>query len=342
MAVAAVLLSAPLALVAAQPARATTFVMVEGSVVTVTISLSVPEVTMRDSAGRRMPMSEYVEQAGEAIWNAALADLAYRDCFVLRVDVDANGVPAGGTARSGDHRIGYNPSPTFRSFVNVPLAEGESTRAQEDGVGPYDYSGTGVWGPIDEVTVAHELGHLMGLGDDYRDVGGTYRDVRSIPAPGREGTLMAGGDRIDQELVDRLGSLLDRIYGLPECWTGTLRGSWTTSTAGCSGSAFEGKVVLTVVNNDILEGTLNLVESVDCLGFEPKYEGSAVLGGTFDGQTFHITAETFSGGVNVWGCGLPAIQVSTPGAAAGDWTASIPPDSAYDCHLTLERQTLSS
>ena len=69
-------------------------------------------------------------------------------------------------------------------------------------------------------------------------------------------------------------------------------------------------------------GFAALVESVDCPGFGPEYDGSAVLGGTFDGETFRITAESISGGVNVWGCGLPAIQVSAHGSASGDWTAS--------------------
>jgi len=42
---------------------------------------------------------------------------------------------------------------------------------------------------------------------------------------------MAGGDRIDQALVDRLGALIEQGEDLPECnWTGTLQGSWTTET----------------------------------------------------------------------------------------------------------------
>lgn len=214
-----VLLPALLALAAPERALAKTFVNVDGTVVTITIPIAVPDVTMRNSAGVRMPMSEYVEQAGEAVWNAALAGLRYRSCLTFVVDVDAYNAGIG-AARVGDHRIGGGWPPTYRSYVFVPLTPDDSPRAQADHRGPYEYEATGNWGPDDEVTVAHELGHLMGLGDDYSDVGGSFRDVTSIPAPGREGTLMAGGDLIDQALVDRLGSLIEQ--DLPECWTGTM------------------------------------------------------------------------------------------------------------------------
>jgi hypothetical protein len=61
---------------------------------------------------------------------------------------------------------------------------------------------------------AHEIGHLMGLGDDYDEHGSLA---------GRAGTLMDSGDAIDQNLVDRLGKIVEKAgIKLPECWTGTM------------------------------------------------------------------------------------------------------------------------
>ena len=61
---------------------------------------------------------------------------------------------------------------------------------------------------------AHEVGHLMGLGDDYNDHGSVA---------GRAGTLMDGGDAIDQNLVNRIGNIIKKAgIKLPSCWTGTI------------------------------------------------------------------------------------------------------------------------
>jgi len=80
---------------------------------------------------------------------------------------------------------------------------------------------------MDSATWAHEIGHLMGLGDDYyheRGLGHAEGD----PMPGREGTLMAGGHEsqgtlIDQNLADRLADIVNKVAKLPQCWQGTLR-----------------------------------------------------------------------------------------------------------------------
>jgi hypothetical protein len=71
---------------------------------------------------------------------------------------------------------------------------------------------------MSERTWAHELGHMMGLGDDYRDsFNGSY------PIKGREKTLMDTGDAIDEALANRLLDMARKSgAALPTCWTGKL------------------------------------------------------------------------------------------------------------------------
>jgi hypothetical protein len=74
------------------------------------------------------------------------------------------------------------------------------------------------WALESPLVLAHELGHVFGLGDDYtRNANGTVSSL-----PGRERTLMDDGFVIDQALIDRLGDLARRSGAqLPQCWEGT-------------------------------------------------------------------------------------------------------------------------
>ena len=337
-----VLLAAVL-LIASAPGRAhaQSSVSVAGTVVTITVPIDVfGDTRIRDlETGVVGTAGPYWEKGAEQIWNDGLAQLRYRSCLTFKLDIDIKEFAADATGRPNSHSVKFYRDPTLRSHFWDPGA----TRKQSDVPTAFMQSLDGEFGPIDHFSVAHEVGHLLGLGDDYSDVGGTYRDKKSIPEPGREGTLMAGGDVIDQALVDVLGTLLDGLAMLPECWTGTLKGSWTTTTAQCRGSSFEGKIELTVLAGaaieDAVKGTIGIAETVDCLGFPSEpFAGSAVLGGTFDGEEFRITGDGLSGGVNVWGCfNVPAIHAGTSGSASAEWTNFLPPDSSFDCSLTLER-----
>lgn len=106
------------------------------------------------------------------------------------------------------------------------------------------------------------------------------------------------------------------------------------------GSDFEGKVQLTVVD-DTVTGTLRLSEAVDCLGFNyVPYPGYAEFDGAFGGEQFLLTVTRLEGGVNAWAClsqDAPAISVITPDSASAQWTAALPPDSSFDCRISLKR-----
>lgn len=328
---------------AADPVRALSSVSVEGTVVTITVPIDVfgdtrirdPETGVVGTAG------PYWETGAEQIWNDGLAPFRYLDCVTFKLDIDIKEFASDASGRPDAHSVRFYNDPTLRSKFWDPGAPTSQADAPTAFMQPLD----GEFGPIDHFTVAHEVGHLLGLGDDYVDVVQPDGTIRSEPLDGRPGTLMAESEsaNIDQAVVDRIGMLLDDLGKLPECWAGTLTGSWTTTTPQCPGSSFEGKIELmieaTEPEKDPVKGTISIAESVVCLGFPAEpFAGSAVLGGTFDGAEFLITSDGISGGVNVWGCfDVPPIPASTFDFASAEWTNFFPPDSSFDCSLDLDR-----
>ena len=132
---------------------------------------------------------------------------------------------------SGFHTIGVAGTPDFgdsspsksRPVVYDPYRP-EAVPGEDYG-SPFDYTLEGWWNEDMETRdFAHEVGHLMGLADDYRRL--PDGDFEALD--GREGTLMGGGDAIDQSLVDRLGDLVAKIgTKLPTCWSGTIHSTST-------------------------------------------------------------------------------------------------------------------
>ena len=322
--------------------RALSSVSVEGTVVTIKVPIDVfgdtrirdPETGVVGTAG------PYWETGAEQIWNDGLAPFRYLDCVSFKIDIDIEEYGKDATGRPDAHLVRFYNDPTLRSGFWDP----GSPTSQADAPTAFNQSLDGEFGPIDHVTVAHEVGHLLGLGDDYVDVVQPDGTIRSEPLNGRPGTLMAESRsaNIDQAIVDRLGRLLDDLGKLPECWTGTLTGSWSTATPQCRGSSFEAKIKFmieaTESEKDPVKGTISIAESVDCLGFPTEpFAGSAVLVGTFDGAEFLLSGEGISGGVNVWGCfNVPPIPASTFDFASAEWTNLIA-DSSYACSLELDR-----
>ncbi len=114
-------------------------------------------------------------------------------------------------------------------------------------------------GPIDYGTFAHELGHQLGLGDDYAEAG---------PVPGRGSGLMARDLEITQDYVDRIAKLLEELDRLPECWSGTMRSATTRDYQGlgtCS-DTWETELRMTVASDGKVtgDGTARLVEGPTC------------------------------------------------------------------------------
>jgi hypothetical protein len=173
--------------------------------------------------------------AAAAYWNEGLARYPYFECFRIRVEVQPTFIhPVNRDFDSPDHVV-----QTYGSSHVGEMADGRQLPSVLDPTGPsdptLDYEGPfdhpvqAFWPPWlfqDVDGLAHEMGHLFGLGDDYaRDENG---DTASLD--GRDGTLMDQGDAIDSVLAQRVG---DQIIGagyvdqLPECWKGS--GTFTST-----------------------------------------------------------------------------------------------------------------
>ncbi len=231
----ALLLAGLVALAAAAlapAAEAKTTVSIEGTVVTITVPLDflgLPEdggrVVLPDT-GEGHNYAGWLEEQGEAIWNEAFAEHRYGDCLTFRLDVEI--YPVSRADLRGHHGINFDPHIPDDAHVYDPATEDHN----EDTSSAFTDSLTGDFGLIDGQTFAHELGHLMGLGDDYvRDENGNIDGV----VKGRdEGTLMHGSEtpEITQAIVDRIGKLVGEVHDLPECWRGTMeaRGSYATTS----------------------------------------------------------------------------------------------------------------
>ncbi len=205
-------------------------------------------------------------------WNEGLRQLQYDGCLTLHVDVQMAAISVDdfkytlvtedywmATTQPGHHVILFDPNPS-RPVVFDPYQPDAGPGM--DFTSPFQNDLDGNWSDELETArdFAHETGHLMGIGDDYRDVaadGGT----RSESLPGREGTLMDSGDAIDQNIADRLGDTIRKAgIKLPTCWTGTMTSSANeTVTADniglvCSGT-WTTALSLTIATDGNITGT---------------------------------------------------------------------------------------
>lgn len=193
---------------AAPDAAARTTATLDGNVVTFTVPLDLIGVapTVRDpETGMDHDSAALLEELVEKFWNDQLSTLRYRDCITFKLDVQAQRKPAGADADPGHHGIKISSDPSLRSHIVIPgYAYGVG-----DFTAPYTQSVTGTWSyGFDQWTAGHEVGHLLGLDDDYLDNEKGF----SILLPGRENSYMADSHNgsVDQALVDRLGKLAEQ------------------------------------------------------------------------------------------------------------------------------------
>jgi hypothetical protein len=181
--------------------------------------------------------------------------------------------------------------------------------------------------------VAHEFGHVFGLGDDRQ--GGMAK-------PGRDGTLMVGGAdgvdpnqplRIDKDLVDRIGKLIEKHLEkqgkkLPACesWQGTFR----QGIINCPGTD-EWILRISVAKDGSVIGNGTLTSpGILCPDSELAPEGLTLLvSGNRDRNAFHLTFVP---------CACPPLDLRVAGNAAKGSAQDPPPvGSTYAVELTCKR-----
>jgi hypothetical protein len=178
---------------------------------------------------------------------------------------------------------------------------------------------------------AHEFGHFLGFGDDYR--------LSGLPIPGRQGTLMDHGDRVDQNLMDRLADIV-RESGteLPECqvWQGSIdvQTHQTLASGDTCQQTGDATGELVVGAGGRISGTLDVVETETCsFGFDrTRSESALALEGTVSpsaltlSHTSGTTAGYFPiGFFTAAGVLDPvAVPITAPGVARGSVTRRLP------------------
>lgn len=330
-----------------------TRVSVDGAVatITVTIDIIVGGVGTEELPEGAQEAFDGLAAGIEAYWNQGFARYT-SDCLELRLDVVMNVVPNTlppptlvfdqGVDRpsrfvtepgrhvvfwmEGDHMGNLPPPETYDPYDN----DGISPPGEDYG-SPFEHDLYAFWSPHleDARDFAHEFGHLLGFGDDY-DANG--------PLPDREGTLMADGDFIDQNLVSRMADLARNANDeVPECevWQANIHLQTNQSTVGytCQQTG-DARGTLLVAADARISGILEAVEVETCsFGFNRTRPGLALeLEGTASASalTVSYTGSTTTGYFIFGFFSSPGvldpvpIPIIAPGLAKGSVTRQFP------------------
>lgn len=255
----------------AQLVMAKNEVTVDGTTVTLSVPVDLIGALYEDgrqiairftSADSLVVLSKYWADAAN-VWNDAFAKLTYHECVNFKLDLQffptkseyIGVIPIPG--QPGHHRMYINFDPTRRPTVYDPATNDPA----KDTTSAFTSDLEGLWGAVDVQTISHEVGHLLGLGDDYTDTKDANGEVNGAkPVAGRAGTLMAdGGGVIDQNIVDRVGELVEKAgKKLPTCWTGTVHDDVVDNagTAGICSGPWDAAIKLTADGDGKLAGTM--------------------------------------------------------------------------------------
>jgi hypothetical protein len=231
-----------------------------------------------------IPKIQDAAQKAAAIWNNALARYE-AGCLKLHLDLSVNVIPWSKDRKLTEVTNGgltypvTDPGHHVAQWLTGNLDErptvwdpfAESSAQSGDFTSPYDHDLPADWNDelLDPNVFAHELGHLLGLGDDYTHPD----DGEHAPLPGREGTLMDNAGMIDQDLVDRLGDLVANADpSVPQCkvWEGPIH-----LDASITGFGFhdegtgDGTIRVVEKKKGQLRGTLSVRRTAGC----DKYPG---------------------------------------------------------------------
>jgi hypothetical protein len=282
MVAAAVILSPSVARPAQAVSGGGTTVSLNGATVTITVNLDL--CCAHDASERTIygPLIQEEVKQAETLWNQALAKLPAKGCFPIAV-VFSEHLLDRPNWESGYHKIDIDFLHPGRPYSNDYTPGGTHN---DDTAWVYGHVTDGIFyePSMNVATWAHELGHLMGLGDDYIEhaFGG---HGGNLPLPGRGGTMMYDDGVIDQALADRLADIAAKAgLKLPSCWKGTVIEHLVV--APCT-SLVRATMALVVAADGTVAGTwVGSEVSVGCGSHAPFSLGSHPVSGKLIGQKF--------------------------------------------------------
>ncbi|MGQ0803459.1 MAG: hypothetical protein ACT4PI_06310 [Actinomycetota bacterium] len=349
-----VLVAAGVLLVPASPAAAETSVDPSGNVVTITIPVDLVGAEGKTSPDGTMSLVDYWTEILKDTWGAAFGNLPYKNCYRLELKLELTARGNDFDSKKGNHRIlvaAPTGGLTFEGTGFDGTKETSRNRTTGDSTGSLENDRDGAI-PVDAAptVVAHEFGHLMGLGDDRKN---------GAPKNGRDGTMMVGGvpgvdvnvvQRIDQQLITRIGEaieqyLKDQGKKLPKCQT--WKGPFTatndgTDSAGTHCTGEENGTVTLAVAKDKVTGTIEASGSETCttadgITVTVPASGGLRYSGTFEDGEFRLGVDELTG---FWYGAICTITEIPVERGTGSAELAYPyAGGGYMCSITVERQT---
>jgi hypothetical protein len=352
------LISVALGNLLAIPAGAQTTVSVSGKVVKITVKVDVFGAEGQVGSDGT-PLIDYWQKVLRDSWGERFKQLPYKSCLVFELDLKLVARDPDAKERAGRHRLHVTAERPGNDWEGVGwggVTETSRNRVSGDGTRSFENDRVGTI-PVNAppLVVAHEFGHLFGLGDD--------RNKDGTPKPNRGPTVMVGGAHgndpngpivIDQALIDRIAKqianaidlgLANNGERLPTCetWSGTIRSE--SSGAQCTGEE-SGTIELAVIDGKVT-GTATASGSYTCAGVTIATSGGGAFTGTFELGEFKLNSDpgTFGGNAPVtWGClvgraagqGFVTLAVDG-GRGSANPTYTAPSGDVYTCSIAIAR-----
>jgi hypothetical protein len=323
---------------ASAPATGGTTVTVGNQTVDIHVTIDVLVDGLPSFVSRSREQIAADAQAAAKLWNEAFARYRYPGCLTLHLDLTLNLLY--GATEGSDYQLANGGGLTYpvtapgHHVVQWTVGSDDrpvqydpwGTKGQTgDFTDPYSHDLPAFWSDVlsNANAVAHELGHYLGLGDDYVDPtdGGA-----SVPLPGRENTLMADGytGAIDQNLVDRLVNLLRKAgYDVPKCkvWEGPIHldAGFTSPSSEDHGTG-DGTVTLVQDANGALAGTVSVHTTSGCNKAPAKTSYDLQVSGQASRRKLVINSLPSEVVSDSWGegiCGFPDGFLGDPPSEKG-------------------------
>jgi hypothetical protein len=225
-------------------------------------------------------LAKYWEKTAEKMWQEAFDKYSYCNKYHFKLDIKMTNRSAGSGSGFGGHEL-LATEPDGRGFRGAgwggapeSTPGGPEGQRAADGTRYYEFDAQGTM-PADATptVIAHEFGHVIGLGDD-RDADGNPigPDPKGIMVGGANGVTPNTKLKIGKNHVDRIGDQLANLGKITcgQAWKGTLDG--TGVNTGQPGvlcpdpSAHSGNFSMTVRPDGKATLTGHMVNTSVCVG----------------------------------------------------------------------------